>query len=46
MGIPVHGDYNKCLDRDGHDENGVLLENFWQNFSSFCPCVSDKISKN
>jgi len=49
MGIPVHGNYNKdvwSLDRDGQDGNGIRLENFWQNFSSFCPCVADKITKN
>ena len=37
MGIPVHGNYTLvCLERDDQDRNSVRLENFWQNFSSFC----------
>jgi len=48
MGIPVHGNYNEYvwIGMAMQDGNGVRLENFWQIFSSFCPCVSDKISKN
>ena len=35
-----------CLVANGHDGNGIQLENFWHTFFPVSAHVSDKISKN
>ena len=43
MGIPVHGNYNKYV---WIGMARMEMASDLKTSGSFCPCVSDKISKN